>query len=80
MLVDLNFRWELKSEGTFPDIAAHLAPFNSFPASGDFYRLLIIYANSLDPDQARQNFGPDLDPNCLTLWWYSWKMFLKNLI
>ena len=24
-------------------------------------------ANSLDPDQARQNFGPDPDPNCLTL-------------
>ena len=21
----------------------------------------------LDPDQARQNVGPDLDPNCLTL-------------
>ena len=25
------------------------------------------FANSLDPDQARQNVGPDLDPNCLTL-------------
>ena len=23
--------------------------------------------NSLDPDQARQNVRPDLDPNCLTL-------------
>ena len=22
-------------------------------------------ANSLDPDQARQNVGPDLVPNCL---------------
>ena len=22
-------------------------------------------ANNLDPDQARQNVGPDLDPNCL---------------
>ena len=29
------------------------------------------FANSLGPDQARQNVGPDLDPNCLTLWWYS---------
>ena len=29
--------------------------------------LLITFANSLDPDQARQNVGPDLDPNCLTL-------------
>ena len=30
-------------------------------------RLLIIFANSLDPDQDQQNVGPDLDPNCLTL-------------
>ena len=43
-------------------------------------RLLITFANSLDPDQAQQNVGPDLDPNCLTLWWYSWKIFLKKLI
>ena len=27
-------------------------------------RLLITFANSLDPDQAQQNVGPDLDPNC----------------
>ena len=40
---------------------------NSFHASGDLCRLLITFANSLDPDQARQNVGPDLDPNCLTL-------------
>ena len=36
----------------------------------DFFllcRLLITFANSLDPDQARQNVGPDLDLNCLTL-------------
>ena len=36
-------------------------------ASGDFCCLLITFANSLDPDQDRQNVGPDLDPNCLTL-------------
>ena len=29
--------------------------------------LLTAFANSLDPDQAQQNVGPDLDPNCLTL-------------
>ena len=29
--------------------------FNSFPASGDFCRLLITFANSLNPDQARQD-------------------------
>ena len=43
---------------------------NSFPTSGDFCCLLITFANNLDPDQARQNVGPDLDPNCLTLRWY----------
>ena len=32
------------------------------------------------PDQAWQNVGPDLDPNCLTLWWYSWKNYFKKLI
>ena len=25
------------------------------------------FCKQLDPDQARQNIGPDLDPNCLTL-------------
>ena len=25
----------------------------------------MFFANSLDPDQARQNMGPDLEPNCL---------------
>ena len=41
---------------------------NSFLASGDFCHLLIIvFANSLDPDQDQQNVGPDLDPNHLTL-------------
>ena len=34
--------------------------------SGDFCHLLIYFANSLDPDQAPQNVGPDLDSNCLT--------------
>ena len=44
-----------------------LITFLFFPTSGDFCNLLIIFANSLDPDQAQQNVGPDLDPNCLTL-------------
>ena len=29
--------------------------------------LLMTFANSLDPEQARQNVGPDLGPNSLTL-------------
>ena len=34
---------------------------------------MITFANSLDPDQARQNIGPDLDLNCLTM-----MVFLKE--
>ena len=30
----------------------------SLPGSGDFRRLPITFADSLDPDQARQNVGP----------------------
>ena len=40
---------------------------NAFLASVDFCRLLITFANSLDPDQDQQNVGLDLDPNRLTL-------------
>ena len=53
---------------------------NAFLASGDICRLMLIFANSLDPDQALQDIGPDLDPNCLLLCWYSGKNFLKKLI
>ena len=42
---------------------------------GTFSCLLITFANSLDPDQARQIVGPDLDPNCLSL-----MAFQKELI
>ena len=42
----------------------------TLPARGDICCLLITFANSLDPDQAQQNVGPDLDPNCLTPLWY----------
>ena len=34
-----------------------------FNTRGDFCCLLMTFANSLDPDQARQNVGPNLDPN-----------------
>ena len=39
----------------------------SLPASGECCRLLMIFANSLDPDQARQNVEPDLGPNRFNL-------------
>ena len=41
--------------------------FYSLPARGDFCCLLISFANSLNPDHARQNVGPDPGPNCLTV-------------
>ena len=40
----------------------------------------MTFANSLNQDQARQNVGPDLVPNYLTLWWYSRNYFSKKLI
>ena len=40
--------------------------FNSSAARVYSCLLLISFANSLDPDQAQRNVGPDLDPNCLT--------------
>ena len=51
---------------------------NSLPASGDFCRLLLIFANSFDPDQDRQDVGPDLDPNCLTLTVFLKDFFFKD--
>ena len=38
--------------------------------------VLVAFANSLDSDQAWQNVRPDLDPNCLTIWWYSCTNFV----
>ena len=40
---------------------------NSLNISGEFYLLMIAFANSFDPDQDEQNVGLFLDPNCLTL-------------
>ena len=40
---------------------------SSLPTRGKFCCLLFIFANSLDPDQAQQNVGSDLDPKCLTI-------------
>ena len=51
---------------------------NSLPASDIFCRLLITFAKSLDPGQARQCVKHDLDPNCLILYWYScYNFFIK---
>ena len=44
-----------------------LACLNSLSANSELCRLLITFANSLDPDQDWQNVSPDLDQNC----WHS---------
>ena len=44
--------------------------FNLLPTRVDFCCLLKTTANILDPDQARQNVGPDLNPCCLKPRWY----------
>ena len=41
--------------------------------------LRITFENSLDPYQARQNVGPDLEPNRLKLLWHSWNLSLESL-
>ena len=56
------------------------ATVNSYLASGDFCRLLITFANSLDPDQDQQNVCLDLDPNHLTHLQCSWNNFLEKFI
>ena len=84
-----NYYTKIHVLHSFIDIILHCNNFslytffmhiNSFPAGGDFCRLLITFADILAPDQVRQNVGTDLDPNCLTFWLYSRKNFLKKLI
>ena len=55
-----------------------VSTFYSFLASREFGHPLIAFSNSLDPDQGWKSMGPDLDSNCLTLWYCSWKNFLKS--
>ena len=51
------------SQGFSQKVSKSFSVFNSLTASD---HLLITFANSLDADQARQDVGPNLDPNCLT--------------
>ena len=39
--------------------------FKLYTVIDNFCHLLITFANSLDPDQSRQNVAPDLDPNII---------------
>ena len=53
---------------------------NSLPASDDLSSADdFCFANSLDPDQAGQNIGPDLDLFCLTLMLFQNKYFENYL-
>ena len=77
--------WHLRSKqfgvSWFPQIGHKLCYpiyifellFYFFSTSVNFCCLLISFTNSLDPDQARQNVGPDLASNCLTLTFLAWK-------
>ena len=58
-------KWR-KLEPNKIDFSKKVVSTNSLPACSDFCHLLITFANSLEPDQARHNVAPDLDPNCLT--------------
>ena len=49
------------------DSAVSLYNYRYFIASCGLPSLLITFANSLDPDQDRQNVGPDPDPKHFTL-------------
>ena len=42
--------------------------------------LLIAFENNLDPDQARQNVGPDQSPNRLALCWYPGRNVRKSYV
>ena len=44
------------------------------------FRLLITYANSLDPDQAEMSDLIWIQTVAHSPWWYSWNYFLKKFI
>ena len=50
----------------------------TLPASDNFCHLLISFTNSLDPDQDRQNVGPDLEHNRLK--YYYTEIFFEKVI
>ena len=66
----LVFRSKIEKDRFVTQFLSHFCrPYiiNSLPVISDVCHLPISFASSMDPDQARQNVGPDLDPNCFTL-------------
>ena len=55
-----------------------LFSYNSLHASSKFCRLVMIFANSLPPDQAQQNVQPDLDPSCFDTLVFLWKEYFAK--
>ena len=70
MLRELRFCFMLLPGFSQKAVSTSCFVFNSLSLRGTFFCLLMAFANILDPDQARQNVGPDLDPICLTPGWY----------
>ena len=55
-----------KNYGIFIFVQSASFIFNFYLSAGeDFCCLLITFANSFDPDQARHFVDPDLDSNCM---------------
>ena len=66
----LTVKWS-KNAALAKHLNTHL---DNILASSYVCHLLITFANSLDLDQDWHSVGPDLGPNCLTLWLLcSWK-------
>ena len=63
--------WVVKSEFTSTDVCIILTL--CLIRSDNFCCLQMIFANSLDQDQAQQNLASDLHPSSVTIWCYSWK-------
>ena len=58
--------WKDDHQPEMVDTSTELHAYSySFLVSYVFCCLFIMFANSLDPDQDRQNVGPDMDPDCL---------------
>ena len=61
---EINF-----SQGFNQKVVSSCFVFNSLPARGQLLLSADNLCKQLDPDQARQNVGPSLEPKCLTPGW-----------
>ena len=53
LFINENMLWVRIRNASIKSVETNMC-YNSFLASGDFYRLLITFANNFDPDQARK--------------------------